>query len=123
MQKEYVYVLEINLSKLLEKKTGKMKYKEISKFPVVRKDLAVIVQKDITSEEIAKQIKKLAGSMLLSSKVFDIYTGTGIEENKKSIAYSLEFGVQDRTLTDEEINTILEKIIAGLEKSGVEIRK
>ena len=62
-------------------------------------------------------------SMLLSSKVFDIYTGTGIEENKKSIAYSLEFGVQDRTLTDEEINTILEKIIAGLEKSGVEIRK
>ncbi len=123
MQKEDVYVLEINLSKLLEKKTGKMKYKEISKFPVVRKDLAVIVQKDVNSEEIAKQIKKLAGSMLLSSKVFDIYTGTGIEENKKSIAYSLEFGAQDRTLTDEEINTILEKIIVGLEKSGVQIRK
>ena len=47
----------------------------------------------------------------------------GIEENKKSIAYSLEFGTNDRTLTDEEINNILEKIIANLEKNGAEIRK
>ena len=123
IQKEDVYVLEINLDKLLNKKTGKMKYKEISKFPSIKKDLAVIVGKDIASEEIAKQIKKLAGSMLISSKVFDVYTGTGIEENKKSIAYSLEFGAQERTLTDEEINNILEKIIAGLEKNGAEIRK
>ena len=123
VQKEDVYVLEINLDKLLNKKTGKMKYKEISKFPNVKKDLAVIIKKDVTADEIAKQIKKLAGSMLISSKVFDVYTGTGIEENKKSIAYSLEFGAQDRTLTDEEINAILEKIIVGLEKVGAEIRK
>ena len=52
-----------------------------------------------------------------------VYTGKGIEENKKSIAYSLEFGTNDRTLTDEEINNILEKIIANLEKNGAEIRK
>lgn len=123
VQKEDVYVLEINLDKLLNKKTGKMKYKEISKFPNVKKDLAVIIEKDVTADEIAKQIKKLAGSMLISSKVFDVYTGTGIEENKKSIAYSLEFGAQDRTLTDEEINAILEKIITGLEKEGIQIRK
>ena len=45
------------------------------------------------------------------------------EENKKSIAYSLEFGANDRTLTDEEINNILEKIIANLTKNGAEIRK
>ena len=123
VQKDNVYVLEINLDKLLEKKTGKMKYKEISKFPSVKKDLAVIVEKDVTSEEIAKQIKKLAGNLLIGSKIFDVYTGTGIAENKKSIAYSLEFGTQERTLTDEEINTILEKIIEGLEKQGAEIRK
>ena len=121
--KDNVYVLEINLDKLLEKKVGKMKYKEISKFPSVKKDLAVIVDKDITSEEIAKQIKKLAGSLLIGSKIFDVYTGENIEENKKSIAYSLEFGTSDRTLTDEEINAILEKIIAGLEKQGAIIRK
>lgn len=123
IQKDNVYVLEINLDKLLEKKTGKMKYKEISKFPSVKKDLAVIVEKDVTADEIAKQIKKLAGNLLIGSKIFDVYTGTGIAENKKSIAYSLEFGTQERTLTDEEINTILEKIIEGLEKQGAEIRK
>ncbi len=121
--KDNVYVLEINLDKLLEKKTGKMKYKEISKFPSVKKDLAVVIDKDVTSEEIAKQIKKLAGNLLLGSKIFDVYTGENIEENKKSIAYSLEFGATDRTLTDDEINAILEKIIAGLEKQGAIIRK
>ena len=121
--KDNVYVLEINLDKLLEKKTGKMKYKEISKFPSVKKDLAVVIDKDITSEEIAKQIKKLAGNLLLGNKIFDVYTGENIEENKKSIAYSLEFGATDRTLTDDEINAILEKIIAGLEKQGAIIRK
>ena len=121
--KDNVYVLEINLDKLLEKKTGKMKYKEISKFPSVKKDLAVVIDKDITSEEIAKQIKKLAGNLLLGSKIFDVYTGENIEESKKSIAYSLEFGAADRTLTDDEINAILEKIIAGLEKQGAMIRK
>lgn len=123
VSKDNVYVLEINLEKLLAKRVGKMKYKEISKFPVVKKDLAVIVEKDVTAEEIAKQIKKAAGNLLLGTKVFDIYTGTGIEETKKSIAYSLEFGAQDRTLTDEEINAILEKIIVHLEKQGAELRK
>ena len=60
---------------------------------------------------------------MLGSKIFDVYTGENIEENKKSIAYSLEFGAADRTLTDDEINAILEKIIAGLEKQGAIIRK
>lgn len=121
--KEAVYVMEINLDKLLSKKVGKMKYKEISKFPSIKKDLAVVVDKDVTAGEIANYIKKAAGSLLLGTKVFDVYTGTGLEENKKSIAYSLEFGANDRTLTDEEINQILEKIIANLEKNGATLRK
>lgn len=121
--KEAVYVMEINLDKLLSKKVGKMKYKEISKFPSVKKDLAVVVDKNVASGDIAQVIKKTAGSLLLGTKVFDVYTGTGLEENKKSIAYSLEFGANDRTLTDEEINQVLEKIIANLEKQGATLRK
>lgn len=121
--KENIYVFEINLEKLLTKKVGKMKYKELSKYPSVKKDLAVIINKNVTAQEIATLIKKSAGSLLLNTEVFDVYTGKGIEENKKSIAYSLEFGTNDRTLTDEEINNILEKIIANLEKNGAEIRK
>jgi phenylalanyl-tRNA synthetase beta chain len=119
-----VFVFEINLDKLLEKKTGKMKYKEISKYPSVKKDIAMVVNKEITNDEILKQIKKSAGSLLTDMKVFDVYTGSNIEKGKKSMAYSLTFGAKDKTLTDEEINKLLEKIIADLEKGiGAELRK
>ena len=116
--KEDVFVMEINLDKLLAKKTGKMKYKEISKYPTVKKDISILVDTDITSNDIAVAIKKSAGSLLLNTEVFDVYTGKGIEEGKKSLAYSLTFGTNDRTLTDEEINKVLEKIIERLSKIG-----
>ena len=124
LTKEAVYVFEIDLDKLLDKKVGKMKYKEVSKFPSVKKDLAVVVDKDVSSSEIGALIKKAAGSILTKIDVFDVYTGKGIDENKKSIAYSLTFEKMDRTLTDEEINTSLNKIIELLEKkAGAELRK
>ena len=121
--KEEIYVMEINLDKLLSKKVGKMKYKEVSKFPSVKKDLSVVVDKNVTAGEVATYIKKAAGSILIGSQVFDVYTGAGMEENKKSLAYSLEFGANDRTLTDEEINQVLDKIIINLEKQGFNLRK
>ena len=124
LEKEPVYVFEIDLDKLLDKKVGKMKYKEISKFPSVKKDLAVVVDKNITSDEIATVIKKAGGSSLSKIEVFDVYTGKGIDENKKSIAYSLTFEKMDRTLTDEEINESIEKIVDMLSKKlGAELRK
>jgi len=123
VEKEAVYVLEINLDKLLAKKTGKMKFKEISKYPTIKKDLAVLVDKTITSEEIAKLIKKAAGSLLTNVEVFDVYEGKNIEESKRSIAYSLSFGKQDRTLTDEEVNDVMNKVIENLKnKIGAELR-
>ncbi len=116
IEKEDVFILEIDLDKLLAKKVGKMKYKEISKFPNIKKDLAVVVDKKVTSQEIGINIKKFAGSLLENYEVFDVYTGEGVAENKKSVAFSLTFGKQDRTLTDEEINAVMDKIIEGLEK-------
>lgn len=124
LQKEAVYVFEIDLDKLLNKKVGKMKYKEISKFPSVKKDIAVIVDKDITAQEVANVIKKSAGSILTNIKLFDLYTGKGIEENKKSLAYSLTFEDSKKTLTDEEVNAVLQTIIVNLEKKiNAELRK
>lgn len=124
LEKEAVYVLEIDLDKLLDKKVGKMKYKEISKFPSVKKDLAVVVDKNVTAEEIAVLIKKAGGSSLSKIEAFDVYTGKGIDENKKSIAYSLTFEKMDRTLTDEEISQSMEKIVEMLSKKiGAELRK
>lgn len=122
--KEDVFVFEISLDKLLSKKTGKMKYKEISKYPSVKKDLSIVVEKNITNDEIQKAIKKSAGALLTNIQIFDVYTGNNIDESKKSMSYSLTFMAKDKTLTDEEINLILEKIIEYLEKNlKAELRK
>ena len=123
-EKDDVFVMEINLDKLLEKRVGKMKFKEISKFPSIKKDLSILVDKDITSKEIENKIKKKAGKLLQDIKVFDVYEGKNLlDSKKKSLAYSLTFGDQNRTLNDEEINQIMDKIIEDLEKSGMELRK
>ncbi len=114
--KEEVYVMELNLDKLLAKQVGKMKYKEYSKFQSVKKDLAVVVDNKVEAQELQKVIKSNGGKLLLNSKIFDLYTGKGIPEGKKSIAFSVEIGANDRTLTDDEIVAVMTKITEGLEK-------
>ena len=111
-----VYVLEINLTKLLDKKVGKMKYKEISKFPSMKKDVAFIVDKEITSKEIETVIKKAGGNLLSCIEVFDVYEGANLGKNKKSIAYSLTFLDSKKTLTDEEVMVAFNKVIENVEK-------
>ena len=119
-----VYVMEINLDKLLEKKVGKMKYKEISKFPGVSKDLAIVVDKNILAKDIENVINRASSNLLSEIKVFDVYTGANLGINKKSIAFNLYFEAKDRTLTDEEINKEIDNIIKAVEnKLNAEIRK
>ena len=122
--KEDVYVLEINLDELFKKKVGKMKYKEISKFPSIKKDVAFVVDKSLTSKEIEKVIKNAGGSLLTEIEVFDVYTGAIIGLDKKSIAYSLTFSDNKKTLTDDEVNGLMEKVMENVcKKFGAEIRK
>ena len=85
--KDDVYVMEINLDELLSKRVGKMKYKEISKFPNVKKDVAFVMKKDIPSVEVEKVIKKAGGKLLTNIEVFDVYTGENIGKDEKSVAY------------------------------------
>ena len=121
--KEPVYVMEINLDKLLAKRVGKMKYKEISIYPNVKKDVAFVMDKSKTSKEIETVIKKAGGNLLTDIEVFDVYTGENIGENEKSIAYSLTFNNSKKTLTEEEITPIFEKIISTVEsKCNVKLR-
>lgn len=121
---EDVFVLEINLDELLQKKVGKMKYKEISKFPSVKKDVAFVVDKKLTSKEIEKVIKSAGGSLLVNIEVFDVYTGVGIGIDKKSVAFSLTFLDNKKTLTDEEINSLINKIVDTVSKKcKAELRK
>ena len=88
--------MEISLDKLLTKKVGKMKYKELSKFPVVKKDIAVLVNKEVPAQELLKTIKNNGGKLLQESKVFDLYDGKGIPEGKKSIAFSVTLAMQTK---------------------------
>ena len=110
--KDDVYVFEINLDKLLAKKVGKMKYREISKYPSITKDLAFIVDKKVTCESIMKSIKKNGGKLLKEIKAFDVYTGENIGENEKSLAFSLTFEDSNKTLTDDEVTQVFNNIIS-----------
>ena len=116
ISKEPVFVMEINLDKLLAKKVSKMKFKEISIYPTIKVDIAVILDKSVTADEISKVIKKAGGSLLVNQEMFDVYTNPVLGD-KKSVAYSLIFGSNNKTLTDEEINPVVDKIIESLQKS------
>lgn len=114
--KDNIFVIEINLSLLKDIKVSKMKYKEISKFPGINKDIAFILDKDITSEEVIKTIKKSGGRLLTKIEVFDLYEDISLGESKKSLAFSLYFEDPNRTLTLDEVLDIFNKISIDVSK-------
>ena len=115
-KKDDIYVCELSLNLLASKNIRPIKFKEISKYPGIEKDLAFILDKNITSEEVISVIKKAGGKLLTNIEVFDLYEGDRIEPNKKSIAYSLKFEDPTRTLTEEEVMIIFNKIISDVEQ-------
>jgi len=120
--KDEVYVAEISMNALM-KDIKPLKYKEAPKYPKIEKDLAFVVDKNIPSSEIMNVLKKVGGRMLSDISVFDVYTGENVGENEKSIAYKLTFQLTDRTLTDEEVTEVFEKMITEVEsKIGVTLR-
>ena len=114
--KDEIYVIEINLDTLFDNRVGKLKYKEFSKYPGISKDLAFILPKDVNNEDVISSIKQAGGKLLKNVMVFDYYEGDKIDSNKKSIAYNLYFESFDKTLSDEEINPLFDKIIENVVK-------
>ena len=113
--KKEVYVFELDVLKIMSHKVRMMKYKEISKYPAIHKDLAFIVDQKVTSKEIMDVLKHIGGRMVTHIDVFDVYTGENVGENEKSIAYSITFEDATRTLTDEEVMKVFNKMIAEVE--------
>ena len=113
--KKDVYVCEIDLENLLKLHPSKMSYKDIPKYPSIVKDMAFIVNKNMDSIEVEKVIKKTGGRLLNNIEVFDLYVGENVGTNEKSIAYKLTFQDLDKTLTDEEIMPLFNKIIEEVE--------
>ena len=112
---EDIYVFELSLSSLIGD-IKPIKYKPVSKYPSINKDVAFIVDKDIESQDIAMTIKKTGGRNLTNIEIFDLYIGNNLDSNKKSLAFSLTFEDQNKTLTDKEIMDIFNKIIESVEK-------
>ena len=112
-KKDEIYVAELSMTALYNAKIKQLKFKEASKYPEITKDLAFVVENEVESEVIKNQIKKSGGRLLDSIDIFDIYEN--IEEGKKSIAYKLVFKDANRTLSDEEVMEVFNKIIAEVE--------
>ncbi len=98
-------------------------YKAIPAYPAVTRDLALVADEAVTNEEIVEIIAKRSKSLLKHIKLFDYYQGRHVETGKKSLAYSLTFSANDRTLTDEEINNLVKKILEDLQnKLKIDLR-
>ena len=119
--KDEIYICEISMDKLMTN-IKPIKYKEISKYPSIIKDMAFVMPKDTEAKEVLDVIKKSGGRLLTDINIFDVYEGDNIGDKEKSIAYSLTFNDSTKTLTDEEVNILFEKIIEDVENRGYKLR-
>lgn len=111
-----VYIFELDATTVMKYMTKDLKYKALPKYPATSRDLAMLVDVDVNAADIEKAMTKAAGQNLTQITLFDVYTGKQVEEGKKSLAFSLTFQSNDKTLTDAEIDPAIEKIVAKLQK-------
>ncbi|MFE2007781.1 phenylalanine--tRNA ligase subunit beta [Pseudomonas guariconensis] len=109
-----VFVFELVLGDVVE---GRLpKFSELSKFPEVRRDLALIAGRDVASSSVLEVIRDNAGEWLTDLRLFDVYQGKGIDPDRKSLAVGLTWQHPSRTLNDDEVNTTLQNILTSLEQ-------
>lgn len=120
VQKNYsvgaaVYMAEIELSKLAMKKRAKVTYTPLPKYPLVARDIAILVNEQVTSAEVIKAMKQAPIKIIIGDiELFDVYRGKGVPEGKKSMAYSFTLRAEDRTLTDDDIKFAMEALLKAL---------
>jgi len=116
-----VFVFEFTLSKLLT--ASLPRFQPLSRFPEVSRDIAVLVDKAVRVADLDRSIRKTAGDVLKDLKLFDVYSGEGIDPKRKSLAFSLTFQHPSRTLKDEEVNTSMAAVVECLEREfGANLR-
>lgn len=114
---------EFDFNKIVEFSDEKITYVPLPKYPTSDRDLAILVDENIMVSQIKEISKKEAGNLLEDFRVFDIYTGEQIQEGKKSIAFNMVFRSHEKTLKDQEVNEIIDKIVKSLtEEIGAILR-
>ena len=121
--KERVYVAVLDMPYIVEYASFDRKYRGIAKFPAVTRDLSMVVPKEVLAGDIEKVFDEKGGQYLERYALFDIYEGAQIKRGYKSIAYTLTFRAQDKTLEDADIQNAMNKILKKLEELGIELRK
>ena len=116
-------IAQLRIDKLIQKGKPQYTYEQLPRFPAVERDIAVVVDEDIGAGEVLLAIKKAGGRKLAHAVLFDVYQDAKLGAGKKSLAFGLQFRAADKTMTDEETNSIMEKILRVLEKEcGAKLR-
>lgn len=113
---ERVYIIDIDFDELLNQSNIKIKFESIPKYPSIERDIALLVKKDVSHQEIIDVINNYGGKHLANVSLFDIYEGKQIDEGFKSMAYNLIFRSKERTLKEEEVTEKYELIIKKIEE-------
>lgn len=113
---EEVYVTELNFTELMNVLAAERTFTPLPKFPTVARDLALVCDEAVTVAQLEACIQAAGGKLLRSVKLFDIYRGANIGEGKKSLAFSLELRADDHTLTDADIDPVINKILSALQQ-------
>lgn len=122
MAKAEVYIAVIDMPKIVEKASFEPRYEGIAKYPAVSRDISMVVPEDICAQDIDDIIVQRGGKILESFRLFDIYDGQQIGKGFKSMAYTVVFRDRDRTLSDDDVNSVMKKILNGLEGLHIELR-
>ncbi|MGN0613097.1 MAG: phenylalanine--tRNA ligase subunit beta [Porcipelethomonas sp.] len=117
-----VYAAKFNIPEMLGISEKEVSYKPLPKFPATTRDLSLICDDSLPAAEIEKAIKKAAGKVLEKVTLFDVYRGKQIEEGKKSISYSISMRSHDGTLTDEQADSVMKKVLKELKNIGADLR-
>lgn len=117
-----VYTAKINITEIIDLAETEISYKPLPKYPATTRDLSLICNDDIQAADIEKTIKKAAGKLLEKVTLFDVYKGKQIEDGKKSISYSLSMRSHDGTLTDEQADSVMKKVLKALKEIGADLR-
>ena len=110
------YVLELNLKQLLAIKASKVKFSKFSTFPSSSRDISLLVKDEVKANDLIRVIKKNAKGLVTNVEIFDLYKGSPLSSDSKSIAISLTYQAMDKTLNDNDINPVHQEIIAKLIK-------
>jgi phenylalanyl-tRNA synthetase beta chain len=121
--KKKVYLAELFIEDLLGHVNLKKSFVALPKYPFIKRDIAILVDDNILASSIYNLIKEEAKGLVKSVEVFDLYKGQQVAEGKKSLAYTIEYRSDERTLNDKEVNDLHKKVQDGLTKRlGAQIR-